>query len=148
MAKVESIMESKRVTRDNCSFDFCNGAFRPGPILVSHTHRRSSFFHPQCALGTLVVGIETKMVYTPCELLDRGLAVDSGGIEGGMSKERGESNKVTRVLGEIGVGKGMTQRMRTGVLRNQPTAANVADHPIDHLTHGRRGERSAFLTAP
>jgi len=108
----------------------------------------SSFLHPQCALGALGVSIETKAFYAPCELLDRGLAVDSSGIEGGMSGERGESNKVTRLLGEIGVGKGMAQRMRAGVLRNQPTAAGVADHPIDHLAHGRGSERSTFLTAP
>jgi hypothetical protein len=104
--------------------------------------------HPQCALGARGVGIETKAFYAPGELLNRGLAVDSGGIEGGISEERGESNKVTRVLGEIGVGKGMTQRMRAGVLRNQPTAAGVADHSIDHLAHGRGGERPTFLTAP
>jgi hypothetical protein len=61
----------------------------------------------------LAIGILSQLLHPPGELFDRGLAIDSRGIEGGMPEQRCQPNHIAGILRQIIAREGMPQCMGT-----------------------------------
>src|ERR1700719_115774 len=90
------------------------------------------------------IGIDVELLNARRKLFNRGLAIESRGIERAMSKQGGQANQITGILCQIITSKGVPQRMGAGLLWHQGTCRF---HQVsDHLPHGRGRERSPLLT--
>src|SRR5579885_398296 len=148
VALVSTICLSSQWTLDLPSKDGIEHSFLWKKYSVPRADLSRALLFPfgKKGFGRLCIRIQGEVLDAPRQLFNGGLAVEPRRIERGMTEQGCQSHEVARVLSQIGLSECVTKCMCAGVLRNQIPTACITNSAVDHLTHGRCGERSSLLT--